>query len=165
MSPYWVMMGLILILTPLVCWVFTRGREETRVPMNRWAQTIHDKRYYLHALGYLVIIKWKSVTDNLNEPIKNSTGNWTDWIYAFEGEATLWVQQTFENAWLTEFLNFHYLFIYLFLIYITTVYFAYVGERDLTDKVTLNYLLIYAIAVPYYLFFNVEVTSSWIPGM
>jgi hypothetical protein len=26
-------------------------------------------------------------------------------------------------------------------------------------------LLIYAIAVPYYLFFNVEVTSSWIPGM
>ena len=35
----------------------------------------------------------------------------------------------------------------------------------MTDKVTLNYLLIYAIAVPYYLFFNVEVTSSWIPGM
>jgi len=47
----------------------------------------------------------------------------------------------------------------------TTVYFAYTGERDMTDKVTLNYLLIYAIAVPYYLFFNVEVTSSWIPGM
>ena len=35
----------------------------------------------------------------------------------------------------------------------------------MTDKVTLNYLLIYALAVPYYLFFNVEVTSSWIPGM
>ena len=26
----------------------------------------------------------------------------------------------------------------------------------MTDKVTLNYLLIYALAVPYYLFFNVE---------
>ena len=38
-------------------------------------------------------------------------------------------------------------------------------DRDMTDKVTLNYLLIYALAVPYYLFFNVEVTSSWIPGM
>ena len=35
----------------------------------------------------------------------------------------------------------------------------------MTDKVTLNYLFIYALAVPYYLFFNVEVTSSWIPGM
>ena len=37
------------------------------------------------------------------------------------------------------------------------------GDRDMTDKVTLNYLLIYAL-VPYYLFFNVLVTSSWIPG-
>jgi len=165
MSPYSVMMGLILILTPIICWLFTIGREHTRTPLGKAFQVIHEKRYYLHALGYLFIIKWKATTDDLNEPIKIRTGNWTEWIYSIEGNATLWVQDTFQNAWLTEFLNFHYLFIYLFLIYITTVYFAYVGERDMTDKVTLNYLLIYALAVPYYLFFNVEVTSSWIPGM
>lgn len=165
MSPYWVMMGIILILTPVICWAFTLGREHTRTPLSKAFSVIHEKRYYLHALGYIFIIKWKSLTDDLNEPIKTRTGNWTDWIYALEGDTTLWVQKTFENAVLTEFLNFHYLFIYLFLIYITTVYFAYVGERDMTDKVTLNYLLIYALAVPYYLFFNVEVTSSWIPGM
>ncbi|MCS5537080.1 MAG: phosphatase PAP2 family protein, partial [Candidatus Poseidoniaceae archaeon] len=99
------------------------------------------------------------------EPMKTATGHWTEWIYAIEGNATLWIQEVFQNPVLTEILNFHYLFIYLFLIYITTIYFAFVGERDMTDKVTLNYLLIYAIAVPYYLFFNVEVTSSWIPGM
>lgn len=126
---------------------------------------IHDQRYYLHIMGYIVIIVWKSATDKLNEPIKFATGHWTDLVYAIERDAALWVQQTFENASLTSFLNFHYLFIYLFLIYVTTVYYAYTGERDMTDKVTLNYLLIYAIAVPYYLFFNVEVTSSWIPGM
>ena len=165
MSPYWVMMGIILILTPFTCWVFTLGSKDTRMPLNTVFQKIHENRYYLHILGYMVIIRWKSLTDDLNEPMKIRTGNWTDFIYALEGDATLWVQKTFENAILTEFLNFHYLFIYLFLIYITTVYFAYVGERDMTDKVTLNYLLIYAIAVPYYLFFNVEVTSSWIPGM
>ena len=45
------------------------------------------------------------------------------------------------------------------------MYFAFTGDRDMTDKVALNYLLIYALAVPYYLFFNVEVTSSWIPNM
>ena len=105
------------------------------------------------------------MTDELNEPMKTATGHWTEWIYAIEGNATLWIQEVFQNPVLTEILNFHYLFIYLFLIYITTIYFAFVGERDMTDKVTLNYLLIYAIAVPYYLFFNVEVTSSWIPGM
>ena len=120
------------------------------MPLNNMFQKIHENRYYLHILGYMVIIRWKALTDDLNEPMKIRTGNWTDYIYALEGDATLWVQKTFENAILTEFLNFHYLFIYLFLIYITTVYFAYVGERDMTDKVTLNYLLIYAIAAVSY---------------
>ncbi len=165
LNPYWTMMGIILILTPLTCWFFTLDQKERRTPFGRISRVIHEQRYYLHILGYLVIIRWKSLTDKLNEPMKSSTGHWTDWVYAIEGDLTLWVQEVFSNALLTDILNFHYLFIYLFLIYITTVYFAYVGERDMTDKVTLNYLLIYAIAVPYYLFFNVEVTSSWIPGM
>ena len=165
LNPYWVMMGIILILTPLTCWLFTLNQKERRTPTGKILGIIHQQRYYLHILGYLVIIKWKGLTDDLNEPMKAVTGHWTDFIYAIEGDATLYFQRALQNDLLTEILNFHYLFIYLFLIYITTIYFAYVGDRDMTDKVTLNYLLIYAVAVPYYLFFNVEVTSSWIPGM
>lgn len=165
MEPYGIMMGMILFLTPIICWFFTRSQREYRIPWRSWAKEIHEKRYYLHALGYVVIIRWKAITDRLNEPMKIRTGHWTDWVYALEGDFTKWVQDVFRNDALTEFLNFHYLFIYLFLIYVTTVYFAFSGDRNMTDKVTLNYLLIYALAVPYYLFFNVEVTSSWIPGM
>ena len=87
-SAHGVMKGLMLILTPLFCWVFTLGREHTRTPLNTAFQVIHEKRYYLHALGYLFIIRWKALTDDLNEPIKIKTGNWTDWIYSFEGEIT-----------------------------------------------------------------------------
>ena len=133
--------------------------------MRYWAREFHENRYYLHAIGYIIIIRWKAITDALNEPIKNDVGHWTDLIYSIEGEFVKSVQDFFRNDILTDILNFHYLFIYLFLIYVTTVYFAFAGNRDMTDKVTLNYLLIYALAVPYYLFFNVEVTSSWIPGM
>ena len=165
MSPYTVMMLLIVLLTPVVCWVFTLGQKQNRVPMRYWAREFHENRYYLHAIGYIIIIKWKEITDALNEPIKNDVGHWTDLIYSIEGEFAKSVQDLFRNDILTDILNFHYLFIYLFLIYVTTVYFAFAGNRDMTDKVTLNYLLIYALAVPYYLFFNVEVTSSWIPGM
>jgi hypothetical protein len=136
-----------------------------RVPWRQWSRTFHEKRYYLHALGYIVIIKWKAITDTINEPIKIKTGHWTELVYSIEGDFTKWIQDAFQNDLLTEILNFHYLFIYLFLIYVTTVYFAFTGDRDMTDKVALNYLLIYALAVPYYLFFNVEVTSSWIPNM
>ena len=165
MSPYTVMMLLIVLLTPVVCWVFTLGQKQNRVPLRYWAREFHENRYYLHAIGYIIIIKWKEITDALNEPIKNDVGHWTDLIYSIEGEFVKSVQDFFRNDVLTDILNFHYLFIYLFLIYVTTVYFAFAGNRDMTDKVTLNYLLIYALAVPYYLFFNVEVTSSWIPGM
>ncbi len=165
MSPYSIMMLLIVLFTPVVCWLFSIRQKEHRISFSNWAREFHEKRYYLHAMGYLVIIKWKAITDLLNEPIKSETGHWTDFIYSIEGEFTKWVQDFFQNDLLTDILNFHYLFIYLFLIYVTTVYYAYTGDRDMTDKVTLNYLLIYALAVPYYLFFNVEVTSSWIPGM
>ena len=165
MDPSEIMMGMIVVLTPIICWYFTRQQREFRVPWRSWAAEFHNKRYYLHAMGYIVIIRWKAITDKLNEPMKVRTGHWTDWIHAVEGDFTKWIQDVFRNDGLTEFLNFHYLFVYLFLIYVTTVYFAYAGDRDMTDKVTLNYLLIYALAVPYYLFFNVEVTSSWIPGM
>ena len=108
MSPYSIMMGLILILTPLICWLFTLGCKESRTPFSKMAEEIHNKRYYLHALGYIFIIKWKALTDKLNEPIKESTGNFTNWIYSIEGNAALWFQETFQNAWLTAFLNFHY---------------------------------------------------------
>ena len=140
-------------------------RPEMRVPWRQWARTFHDKRYYLHALGYIAIIKWKQITDTINEPIKIKTGHWTELVYSIEGDFTKWIQDAFQNDALTDFLNFHYLFVYLFLIYVTTVYFAFTNDRDMADKVALNYLLIYALAVPYYLFFNVEVTSSWIPNM
>ena len=165
MEPYSIMLLLIVVLTPVICWLFSLHRPEMRIPWREWSRTFHEKRYYLHALGYIVIIKWKAITDTINEPIKVETGHWTELIYSIEGDFTKWIQDAFQNDLLTEFLNFHYLFIYLFLIYVTTVYFAFTGDRDMTDKVALNYLLIYALAVPYYLFFNVEVTSSWIPNM
>lgn len=159
------MMSIIIVMTPVILLLFSMKASDRRIRLSEALREIHEKRYYLHALGYLIIIKWKDMTDLLNEPIKHRTGHWTEWIYAIEGDFTKWIQDAFYNELLTEVLNFHYLFIYLFLIYVTTVFYAYVGERDLTDKVALNYLLIYALAVPYYLFFNVEVTSSWIPGM
>ena len=165
MEPYSIMLMMIIVLTPIICWLFSFHRPDMRTPWRQWSSVFHEKRYYLHALGYIVIIKWKAITDTINEPIKIKTGHWTELVYSIEGDFAKWIQDAFQNDALTDFLNFHYLFIYLFLIYVTTVYFAFTGDRDMTDKVTLNYILIYALAVPYYLFFNVEVTSSWIPNM
>jgi hypothetical protein len=160
-----VMVLVVIFLTLPVCLYFTRKQRANRVSLADFRQKFFQNHYYLHVLAYLVIAFWKGWIDSLNEPMKRITGHWTDLVFAIEGNASLWFQELFMNQFLTDVLNFHYLFIYLFLIYVTTVYFAYANDRDMADKVTLNYLLIYCIAVPYYLFFNVEVTSSWIPGM
>ena len=124
MDPYGIMAGLILVLTPMICWIFTRHEKEMRTPMRQWAEVIHNQRYYLHAMGYIIIIRWKAITDTLNEPIKMETGHWTQLVHSIEGDLTLHIQNFFANDALTAFLNFHYLFIYLFLIYVTTVYYA-----------------------------------------
>ena len=111
MEPYSIMLLLIVVLTPIICWLFTLHRPEMRIPWREWSRTFHEKRYYLHALGYIVIIKWKAITDTINEPIKIETGHWTELIYSIEGDFTKWIQDAFQNDLLTEFLNFHYLFI------------------------------------------------------
>ena len=111
MDPYQIMMGIILLLTPIICWFFTSHDVSMRTPFKKWLQVIHDQRYYLHAMGYIVIIKWKSITDKLNEPIKLQTGHWTEAVYSLEGNLTLHIQEFFLNDSLTTFLNFHYLFI------------------------------------------------------
>ena len=129
MSPWTVMMSIVLILTPVICWGFTLNAPENRTPLRKIVDVIHKQRYYLHAEGYLIIIEWKGITDDLNEPIKVITGHWTSHIHSFEGEIVLFIQDTFANPAFTAFLNFHYLFIYLFLIYVTTVFYAYTGER------------------------------------
>ena len=111
MDPYGIMMGLILVLTPIICWFFTLHDKEMRTPVGKWAEVIHNQRFYLHAMGYIIIIRWKAMTDNLNEPIKMETGHWTEWVHSIEGDFTLHIQNFFENEALTSFLNFHYLFI------------------------------------------------------
>ena len=74
MDPYEIMMGMILVLTPIICWFFTRSQTGHRIPVRKWAEEFHNKRYYLHAIGYIVIIRWKSITDKLNEPMKIGPG-------------------------------------------------------------------------------------------
>ena len=118
------------------------------VKYGTWFETIRRHRYYLHALGYLVIIYWKNLTDGLNEPINIVQAIGRRSFMEWKGILSCGFRPP-SRAMLTAFLNFRYLFVYLFLIYVTTVYFAYASDRDMTDKVTLNYLLIYALAVPY----------------
>ena len=57
MNPWTVMMTMILFLTPIICSIFSLHDKDSRVKYGSWLKTIHKQRYYLHAMGYIIIIQ------------------------------------------------------------------------------------------------------------
>jgi len=164
-GPYETVMIAILSITIPIHRFLTRDEPEMRVPLSGLVDEIRQKGYKWHIGMYVMMYAFKAFIDQHNEAIKPEVGGFTHYVHRIEGDATLWVQETFSNYLLTDLLSFHYLFVYLFLIWFSPMYYILCRDEVMADKAVLNYFIIYVLAVPFYLFFNVEVTSSFIPGM
>lgn len=124
------------------------------------------RRYWVHILIVFAIYNAKDSLDQIDRLLMASTGlDMTPYIWAIEGNLVLWVQQTFEAAWLTTALTHFYVAGFMFICYVSVFYFAYFDDRWLADRVTLSIAWVYILAVPFYLFFNVRVTGDTIPEM
>lgn len=124
------------------------------------------RRYWVHILIVFAIYNAKDTLDQIDRLLMASTGlDMTPYIWAIEGNLVLWVQQTFEAAWLTTALTHFYVAGFMFICYVSVFYFAYFDDRWLADRVTLSIAWVYILAVPFYLFFNVRVTGDTIPEM
>jgi membrane-associated phospholipid phosphatase len=130
-------------------------RNLLRIARDHWPQ--------VGVLGFLYMTK--SYVDTLNDPVRGVFGDFTYLVYGLEGDFVLWVQEAFYHPWLTEVLNYNYLFGYIFLTYFSFILVSYAGHGRLATRMVLNVLIIYTLAVPFYVFFNVQVTSNYIPGM
>ncbi len=164
-GPYGTMMAVILLTTIPLRNLLTRDEPDKRLALSELPAEIRAKGYHWHISLYAVMYVIKFLIDHHGEPMKARVGGYTHWVHGLEGDFTLWAQEAFRNDLLTEILSFHYLFVYLFIIWFSPMYFILVRDHVMADKAALNYLVIYLLAVPLYLFFNVEVTSSYIPGM
>jgi hypothetical protein len=143
----------------------TRDEKDRRVSLADLPKEIKEKGYWWHILLYLVMFFYKAMIDYHNEPMKARVGGFTHWIYAIEGDWTNHIQELFLNDTLTNLLSGHYLFMYLFMIWFSPMYYILCRDEIMADKAALNYFVIYLLSVPLYLFFNVEVTSSYISDM
>jgi len=124
------------------------------------------RRYWIHILIVFMIYNAKDFLDQIDRILMASAGlDMTPWIYAIEGNMVLWVQQSFENDWLTTFLTHYYVTGFMFICYVSIFYFAYFDDRWLADRITLSIAWVYILAIPFYLFFNVRVTGDTIPEM
>jgi len=164
-GPYETVMGAILLLTIPLHRLLTRDEPEMRVPLSNLLVEIREKGYKWHISVFVLMYGFKAIIDQHNEAIKPRVGGFTHYVHGFEGGLTLWVQDTFRNDFLSDVLSFHYLFVYLFLIWFGPMYYILCKDEVMADKGVLNYFFAYVLAIPLYLFFNIEVTSSFIPGM
>jgi len=164
-GPYETSMGALLLLTLPIHWFLTRDESEKRVSLRDLPNEIKEKGYWWHISLYLLMFIYKAGIDHHNEPIKAKVGGYTHWIYYIEGDWTNYVQEFFLNDTLTNLLSAHYLFMYLFMIWFSPIYYILSSDKTMADKAALNYFVVYLLSVPFYLYFNVEVTSSYVPGM
>jgi membrane-associated phospholipid phosphatase len=151
-----------LVLTPFLIMVF-RPRAMGGGVLGNLGRMVVD--YWPHYLIFLFVYWHKNLVDDLNHPIRGVHGDFTKLIFLIEGDFVLWVQTAFEATLLTQVLNFNYLFAYVFLIYFSVVLASYADDRELANKFALNYAVVYLLAVPFYIFFNVQVASDYIPGL
>ncbi len=148
--------------TPFALLVATKRRYDVGLLANL-ARMLRE--YPAHLLLFFAILFEKNWVDGLNDPIRGVFGDFTWLLAELEGTLTYTIQSALETAWLTAFLNIHYLWMYVFMNYFTVLLFAYVDDRELANLAALNYSVIYLLAIPFYIFFNVQVTSDYIPGM
>ncbi len=147
--------------TPPGLWLFTRawGGGFFR---NCWRVGI---QYRWQIALFLLVLFGKGSIDRINDPIRGVFGDFTWLIHSIEGDLTYAVQSTFERPWLTAFLNVHYLWAFAFINFFTLLLWGYRDDRELASLSVMNLFVIYVLAIPFYIFFNVQITSDYIPGM
>ena len=145
--------------------IWTRKNPDYRVAPSELISEIRTRGYIWHISLYLAMFVFKAFTDYHNEPLKAMVGGFTHVVYSIEGDLVYHIQSRFRNDLVSETLSLHYLFAYLFIIWYPPIHYILSKDPDLADLAAMNYFVIYLLAVPLYLFFNVEVTSSFIPGV
>ena len=145
--------------------IWTRKNPDYRVTPSELISEIKTRGYVWHISLYLAMFLFKAFTDYHNEPLKAMVGGFTHVVYSIEADLVFHIQERFRNDLVSEILSLHYLFAYLFIIWYPPMHYILSKDPDLADLAAMNYFVIYLLAVPFYLFFNVEVTSSFIPGV
>ncbi len=149
-------MGLILLSTVPLHLFLTRNSPEDRVGFSELFSEMKQKGYKWHISIYFLMFGFKALIDQHNEAIKPRVGGFTHVVHNIEGGITIWAQERFKGELLTDVLSFHYLFVYLFIIWFSPIYYILSRDEAMADKAVLNYVVIYVLAVPLYLFFNIE---------
>ena len=151
----------------ILCSVALMPLLRPRFVRHSWSAYVDMfRRYWFHMLIVFSVYLWKDPLDQIDRALMASTRiEITPYIYAIEGDVTLWVQTGFKSELLTEVLTHFYVMGYMTAIFSAFIYPIYADDRYMADRIALTMFYVYILALPFYLFLNVRVTGDVIPGM
>ena len=124
------------------------------------------RRYWAHMFVVFSVYLWKDILDQLDRILMANTQlDMTPYVYAIEGDIVLWIQDAFQNDFLSLVLTHFYVMGFMTATFASFVYPIYFDDRHMADRVSLSMFWVYVLAIPFYLFFNVRVTGDHIPAM
>ncbi|MEM2934938.1 MAG: phosphatase PAP2 family protein [Candidatus Thermoplasmatota archaeon] len=133
--------------------------EEKKISRKTYFERVKDcKGYFLILIFVMAMIK----IENILQDGFSIGYNFTPIIYGIEGtNFIVFLQNAIKNEIFIHFVSIFYLISFMYIIIFTPIIFILRGEKNLAKISTYAILINYLVLVPFYLFFNVSVTSSY----
>ena len=148
------------IMLPVFIELFARYVLRDRIREHETLSIIYARfhKYF----PYLVIVTCMLVISVIESSIFdmylwNVLGtDFTPWIYSIEGNAVENIQSAMWNPHLTNYFAFMYMVMYAFTFYFSLFVYIYLDNEKVIRMLVIGYIFIYALALPFYLFFPVN---------
>ncbi|MBC7081275.1 MAG: phosphatase PAP2 family protein [Thermoplasmatales archaeon] len=147
------------LLLVLMCIGILIFDEERKISRKTCYRRVKD------GMGYLIILIFVMVMIKIENILQDNFSigrDFTPLIYGIEGTSHIvFLQNLINNNFFIHFVSVFYLVSFMYVIIFTPIIFILRGEENFAKISTYAILINYLVLVPFYLFFNVSVTSSY----
>jgi membrane-associated phospholipid phosphatase len=118
-------------------------------------ENLHLTAPYLIVVGLMMLVmRFENIFDMT---ITAALGwDFTPWVYSIEGNVVERIQTAFRSPFLDVTMEFIYITVYALFYISAFIFFALRGDVEMIKKFTFTWVIIYAVALPFYIFFPVN---------
>jgi len=138
--------------------------EDKKFKNVNWSEGFNRVKKYRHYIFLLMIIVIGVKIENIIQDMLPIFPNFTYLFYNIEGNGIiLFLQQYLKNHFLINMLSVFYLVSFSYIVVFTPFLFILRDDEETLKSITYAMVINYMILIPFYIFFNVSVTSHYPP--
>ncbi len=146
----------------ILLWVSLRSNPLTAVT-DFINEMLTSRKYLLHFLAMVAILLFNKIELSIEQQM-DYNADFTASIFGMEGNMVRWIQQTFEQPWLTSVLAYFYVVVFTAMLITSLLLYTTQKHSKLYYALCYAIMLNYMIAIPFYLFFPVMEVWAFKPS-